>query len=788
MNAKRILGTTSFRVRPEDFGCVYGYRSNADFDELWQAMFSMMTSKNKNFRMPISSLTNALCLESKGFCRWNPQGRKARQYILLSDTILDPATVKCILFGWATVYGFPKARELATAWGDAQPGQLAIADFFAENGGRFDMVPDGGWVWDAGYWAISKRLAKSPLVLAHGREVTFRPDIQGSLVTWDDPISITSGKGAYQALHKIEIRLITVPGISDPVVTLVPRISRISFHWGQFTNHAWMDVGEDQPLLRLAIAWNRINGDWKCRWNDKLVDVLRTSSITPIQEAGDIDLKNSKTTRAFLGKNVSWHPLGTGVGPYFSTDVAKHMEVCLPNSEQITFSKSKGRLPRPNVAEKMMEDDFEEFCAWSGKQKIEILCIYTKESVRKRVLQELKKIVDVTDEAWGAQDDVEYVWGNRLVVRFLSPRGIGQVLIEPRKSAEVTEWLDTHLLPLIYKDNAKVTGCFVETFFGEDLNKKEADKDTKHSIKKWLASQGLVSQFIREPKEKKGRGKKKEENQADHPAIRAVWDLFRSLGCFGIPFPKMEGTEKPVSYVGCHVVRKNGQRGPKKFLVSLVAVESGGKKCLGYCKGEWLIYPEMVASTIANNSLMHKDDVKRYVESALQKLLTQDPFANMILYMDATGCRRFWSGLCETGGRDSLPMQNNERVAVVRLRNSAQEIPRIAHKGILDEPNPGGVSNALYTLSTDMRPNTCYYVSSSKTRNQIGDHRHHDRFTASSQSLRKNWHGLGCTEIQCCEVGPFERESIVSLTAKLCRESPAWEGTLRMPWVIQSIE
>ncbi len=786
MNAKRILGTTSFKVEPEDFGCVYGYRPSAEFRDLWQAMLSMMTSRNKEFRMPISSLASALCMESKGFCRWTPQGRKAEQYILLSDTILDPMTVMRTLFGWATVYDFPKTKELAEAWEDIQPEELAIADFFSKNDDKFDMTPDGGWVWNAGCWAISRRLAKTPLILDHGRELTLRPDIQGSLLTWDDPIRTTSGKEVYQALHKIEIKLITVPGIAGPVVSLIPRISRLSPYWGKFTKHAWVDVGEDQPLLRLAIGSRPSNHVWKHVWKDRLVDVLRASSISPIPEAETIDLKNSTTIRAFLGTNVPWHPLGTGVGPYFSTEVAKHMTTCLPQSEQLTFSKYKGRLPRPNVAKNMTEENFEEFCRCAGKKTIEILCIYAKHSVRKRILQEFRTIVGITDEAWGAQDNEEYAWGNRLVVRFLSPRESGQILVEARPPSEVTQWLDAELLPLLKQDEARVTGCFVETFFGEDLEKKDAHKDTKHSIKQWLAAHGMVSQFIREPKKEKRKRKKKDENQADHPAIRAVWDLFRSLGCFAKPFPKMEGTDKPLWYVGCHIVKKKVQTGPNKFFVSLVAAESGGKKCLGYSQNKWSIYPEMVAYTTANNTLMKMDGVKRYVESALEKLLIQNPFANMILYMDAGGCRRFWSGLHETGVRDSLPMQNNERVAVVRLRNNTQEIPFIAHKGLLDDPNPSGISNALYTLYKDKSSVTCYYVSSSKTRNQMGDHRSHDRFSAPDHSLKKNWHGLGCTEIQCSDKTPFERKKIISLTAELCRESPSWEGTLRMPWVVQS--
>ena len=128
--------------------------------------------------MPISSLTRPLCMENKGFCRWIPQSKKVAHYILLSDSILPPMTVMQTLLGWAHVYKFPKAAELARAWEGVQPEQLTLADadFFALKPGHFDMTPDGGWVWDVACWALST----TPLILADGRPLPLRPDIKAN--------------------------------------------------------------------------------------------------------------------------------------------------------------------------------------------------------------------------------------------------------------------------------------------------------------------------------------------------------------------------------------------------------------------------------------------------------------------------------------------------------------------------------------------------------------------------------------------------------------------------------
>ena len=100
-----------------------------------------------------------------------------------------------------------------------------------------------------------------------------------------------------------------------------------------------------------------------------------------------------------------------------------------------------------------------------------------------------------------------------------------------------------------------------------------------------------------------------------------------------------------------------------------------------------------------------------------------------------------------------------DRVGIVRVRQDAGEVPRVA--GVGSWPSDAGfgpqrprTTNALYRLKDEQWPSAMYYVSISSSMDRQGSHRDYTRFTCPPPiDLRKNWHAHTMTEFW----SPFSR-------------------------------
>jgi hypothetical protein len=251
--------------------------------------------------------------------------------------------------------------------------------------------------------------------------------------------------------------------------------------------------------------------------------------------------------------------------------------------------------------------------------------------------------------------------------------------------------------------------------------------------------------------------------------------------------------------VGIHVVKprndkKSRFRKREGFVVSVVAVQAGGRRAMGYDAATgWKPLHEYTARFLASSHEEEESGAKSMIETAVNQLLAREPHSKLVLFLGATGCRRFWNGLQDTGG-DELPRcAKGDRVGIVRVRHEAGEVPRVA--GVGSWPSDRGfgpqrprTTNALYRLEGEQWPGAMYYVSTSSSMDRQGPHRNYTRFSCPPIALRKNWHAHTMTEFWSPFPGPFREDTLYELASLLCRHAPTWNGTLNRPSPIHLAE
>lgn len=786
---KNTVLTTSFRLSPEDCGEVYLYRGNTDFHNAWQRLTDRVKANSRTngwFQLPYVHLLTDLRHRSGDFVSFYPRpGRvNAEWTVFVSRQPLDEFLPSAFQVWEHLLPGNNAEPSLAPIIGEiaAEPEKVQICDrIIYRNGQVPTTAPADGWVWSAALWNIVHRLAEEPLQLSD-RQVKLTPflDVMAGfpgLVTWDSPVQSRGDRPA-MAMHSIEPRMITQPGSESPIVHLQTRLSRIANFWGRTVKSAWVDLGDDRPLLQLPIGFKG-----KRIWGR--VEVLEHTQFKLLPGLSPERPAEIPNVRPRFETAPPYFPIGKGSGQKVHEAVARHARRLLPASRPLEMSRVERSLPRPvsgGISGTALRSTLETI----DRDRLLLVCLYASEQIRKRLVDALKSQFDLSEESsWPPPNGVIFEHG-KLDVLFVSPNDAASMLCKKGDAVLIRKWLADNI-PKETKPKKNLVGFLVETL-PADARDGDGD-DPKFIIRRELADKGIVTQFIAAVPDESHKPKK---DSTDHGAVNAVADLLRACGVFPDPFPTVKQEIPQGTWIiGLHAVRRTGRTSfsnsqPRNIAYALVATKAGTRRCLGFTPDlGWVPFHQTVVAFLASSPLTTTAAARDSIDSALGTLLASDPDGQAVLFVDDAQCKYFWNGLQDKGG-ESLPRAvATGRLGVVRVRTERSLIPQPASTRGWESDMAGpeyGV-DGLFELDVPDHAGVRYFISKSATMDQMGPHRDKTRYEVveNHRQLSSDWHGMGITEFWCCTPGPFESDSLYKLAATLCRLPSSWTRSTRRP-------
>lgn len=752
MTLADLLRTTSFVMPTDSFGVVHALRATPAFIAAWKGIRE--TAKFAGFRTPpYESLKNALRLLSGGLVRMWDGPSERDPYFIVSQEPISVVDVQLALRCWAQVHSLRSGSALA----DSFAGALSETVRIEEHLGISDHAPlrPERWVWDAVRWAALRRFISRPLQIEGGPVIAFRFDTEGDAISWEDPIRAPHKDTRVESLHKVSLRLITVPGISRPIIHASSSLSAIAHdpRYGKIRK-AWIGRGPKRALLFADLSYRF--DDEKAVWDDRLVEIAQALEVMPIPAPF-----TSTDVRVRWKTHPRWFPIGKGPGQRFHDAVARHGREVFLEAEPLTFRKAIRQLP----------------AAIGGAPTREQRAVAAIEVPTRRVLA-LPCSSEMRERIGASSKDFVGSRKSKVVdLRFAQLPGAREHLALPCDPGKVVAWAERHVRPCL----ESIEGCLVETVPSAD-RKGGRHLDPKFVMRGWLAAQGIGSQFI------SADSVPKKAHDEDHAAHRAWWDLFRTMGIFLRPFPSSSEVPVGTPIVGLQLIDPNRRElRDLGYQLSLVAVRAGTGEACAYVAGAgWLplgaATPRFHAS---RDGIDSESDVRRIAETALKQLMAGERGPG-VLFVTAESSRRIWKGLSDVDFiRGGLPAEGLDRLSVVRVRTAEDEVPRPAGVSDWEDEDhryrPGTMNALVRPGQTTLAPAPYFYASTSATMGQNGQHRSRTRFTADAEELGNDWHSLTLTELVVARGGVFGELDLVELGAMLCRQAPTWDGTLQVP-------
>lgn len=792
--------TTAFRLSPSAFGEVYVYRPSERFAAIWKGLEDRWRQERDHSefkRLPYRGLTTALRVLSGDFValeRWAGSGNA----FIISRKLISREDLQNAIHAWELSALELPGDPVSSLVGELQMEKLSVSDCITYRPGLCPNLTEG-WVWDIAVWESAHRLAQSAMRTDKG-DIRWRLDSDAALLSWDHPV-IGASESKASALHKLTLHLITIPGIEEPVLSVQASLVRLAPSWKVTggARYAWAELSDSVPLLRGRVRNKRVGDGYVTDWHDRAVDVLHAASINPLPRiSGDPD--PTGPVRTGYAKQPRTHALGRGVGPWFHEYVAHHMHRSLASCAMpVDLEIHTGRSPR-GMKSKSGRRPLHQDLPDSPKTKAElgIIVVYADSAMRLRLRKAIEHLLcqdaHVDDAALlqklSAQlkslDDGTVLRVGPLELCFLMPPEAEDFLLKRQPQAEIVAWAK-RWLPVDLPEKLRLAVILetdTEVSDGPKVNDKLADP--KQVLRRYFASQGVVSQFITASSAPKKRTDKTDKFQ-EHAAANAMSDLLRSAGFFLRPFPALDHVEGTV-VVGVYGTRwsqRTTQTRRASYVVNLVAVSLGSTEAWGYVDNEgWLPIHAATTHFLASDSHRSLEEAKALVERAVDALGGRFKERRVVLLFDAFGCRRFWPCLTDkSDGKPEAWMVKGGK-AVVRVRTAVSEIVRAAGVGQWSEP-PSPARHAPFRLmrvkeSEGQSPSYVFTGSNLMSRERSA--REGTRFAAKPASLKKDWHSLGVTELQLLDAGSWKADELLQQLGLLCRYAPMWKDrTLRWP-------
>ncbi|WP_431949467.1 RNaseH domain-containing protein [Actinacidiphila sp. bgisy167] len=786
-----MLTSLAYLLEPERLGRVVLYRLTKDFSEAWRQLPRYRDNDtSKPVRPAYAGLATALSAVT------------SQPIVIMPDAITPPEDDFAVPAVLATTK--PIAPRLLTravrSWeqlirGGADDNTLAplLAQsemvkpklgFFIENAasGR-PRAPQ--WFYRVAAWNFAATLARTPLHLPAGtadagKRLEWLMDTRGSLLAWDHVLKGQTERPARigYGMHKLDFRVITLPGEPRIGIHVLPTFSRLATHWAG-TRTAFVERGKNNTVLRLPVGHRRTDEGWEPYARNFAAQVVSACNLEAIKLGTNETLADMSGSVRALVPGPTEHPLGKGTGTRFNLYLANHVKTAAAKLkiEQVTYGRTDVEVIRHTTGP-VVREDVDHALSGTGQDRVRVLALYDDEYTRERMITALTPYLEDPEQAADWNDNRDHQLTERLCVQL---RRV-PALVSPTP----IDW-DRELAFLAPLVSTALTGVWVETIWNPKKRTtrrgQQADVyDPKRDLRRHFHRRGTVSQFIaqrprpRPPKPEDEEGlppepgtdadleilgadgapepsedetpkkPKRSRPRLDYPAINGLRDLMFRMGAVDGRLAEGVALDRPTILVGLHlrqqrISSKIGSADRTQMVEVLTALHTDPDprwpwRLEMYSRRDhaWLPLPQGEAAfgtgpIGVDQHARHKEGaalVREHIKAALRILPGQTP---LVIFVDTEACRTIWPGLQHARfGEATLPSEglddNGRSVAVVSINTSYGEVPtpvdRADARGRRDPARPQAPDDWLHERTTATGLTSWYFAQKSRSYDGFG--------------------------------------------------------------------
>lgn len=785
-----MLTSLAYLLEPKRLGRVVLYRLTEDFAEAWNQLPRYRDNDtSRPVRPAYAGLATALSAVT------------SQPVVIMPDTIAPPEDNEVVPAVLATTK--PIAPRLLTravrSWerlirGGADDDTLApllaqsemvkpkLLDFIENADSGRPRAPQ--WFYRVAAWNFAAALCETPLHLPAGtadagKRLEWLMDTRGSLLAWDHVLKGKTERPARTGygMHKLDFRVITLPGEPRIGIHVLPTFSRLATHWAG-TRTAFVERGKENIVLRLPVGHRRSGEGWEPYTRNFTAQVVAACNLEAIELGTNETLEKMSGAARALVPGPTEHPLGKGTGTRFNLYLANYVKEAAKELkiEQVTYERTDVEVIR-HVTGPVVREDLDHALSGAEQDHVRILALYDDEYTRERMITALTPYLEDPEETAGWEDNHDYQLTKRLCVRLRRmPALVSQTPVDWDREL-------AFLAPLV---STALTGVWVETIWNPKRRAsrkgQQADVyDPKRDLRRHFHRRGMVSQFIAQrprpkppkpedeeaptpelaadadqplgvdgaPEPAEGETPKKPKQsrpRLDYPAINGLRDLMFRMGAVDGRLAEGVSLDRPTILVGVHlrqqrISAKIGSADKTQMVEVLTALHTDPDpsqpwRLEMYSRRHhaWLPLPQGEAAFGAgpigvDQHARHKEGaalVREHIKAALRVLPGQTP---LVIFVDTEACRTIWPGLQHARfGEATLPSEglddNGRSVAVVSINTSYGEVPtpvdRADARGRRDPARPQAPDDWLHERTTSTGLTSWYFAQKSRSYDGFG--------------------------------------------------------------------
>ncbi|WP_030611682.1 RNaseH domain-containing protein [Streptomyces sclerotialus] len=785
-----MLTSLAYLLDPKRLGSVVLYKLSEDFAQAWSELPRYRDNDtSKPVRPAYAGLATALSAVTN------------QPVVIMPDTIAPPdddltvpavlATTKPIaprlltraIRSWEQlIRGGVDENVLAPLLAQGEMVKPKLDSFIRDAGAGRPRAPQ--WFYRVAAWNFAATLARAPLhlpggVADAGQRLHWLMDTRGSLLAWSHVLEGKTERPARvgYAMHKLDFRVITLPGEPRVGIHVLPTFSRLATHWAG-TRTAFVQRGKN-TVLRIPVGHRRTEEGWEPYARNFAAQVVAACNLEAIELGTNETLAKVCGSVRALVPGPTEHPLGKGTGTRFNLHLANHIKEATAKlkAEQVTYERTDVEVVR-HTKGPVLREDLDHALSGTGQDRVRILALYDAEYTRERMITALSPYLEEPEQAKEWVDTRDHRLTDKLWVQFRRM----PALVSPVP----VDW-DRELAFLAPLAKTALTGVWVETLWNP--KKRTARKsqqsdiyDPKRDLRRNFHLRGVVSQFIAHrprpkppkpededclpknleagaelqtpeaddapaPEEREEVKKPKQRRpRLDYPAINGLRDLTFRLGAVDGRLAEGVALDHPAILVGLHlrqqrVSQRFGAADKTQMVEVLTALHTDPDprqpwRLEMYSRRDhaWLPLPQGEASFGAgpigvDQHARHKEGaalVREHIKAALRILPGQTP---LIIFVDTEACRTIWPGLQHAQfGEGTLPSEglddNGRSVAVVSINTSYGEVPtpvdRADARGRRDPARPQAPDDWLHERATATGVTSWYFAQKSRSYDGFG--------------------------------------------------------------------
>lgn len=825
-----MLATLGFLIPPASLGTVTLYPLTEQFGAAWRQLPGYSDSGARPRTPAYAALATALSAVTGQPVVIMPdtagivEDELAEPAVLVTTQPIRAATLARAARAWERlIRAGHDADTIGPLLAAATGRQAKLTEFVRE---ADDGRPQANaWFYRVATWSFARRLADTPFTIpGYPTSIQWRMDTSGSLWSWNDLVARDRYRGTEigRAMHKLDLRMITLPGESRYALNILPTFTRLAAHWAGTRTAVMARGGETDTLLRLPVGHRKNVDGWEPYVRNYAAQVVEACGLEALELGSNDDLRLLRGRTRVLVPGPTEFPLGKGTGTRFDRLLAQHAATTLKDLNQIAYEDTGFRLPE-QVTGPIARQDIDLAIGATGHPRARILALYSQPHTRKRMSDALAPYLE-QDRAPHIADGTDVPLTEHLAVQFrhvpaLTDAGtvdweiqLDSVLPPPGDPTLTASWLETPWKPLTARQAR-----------AQQRRGAAQPVDHKRTLQRKLATERIVTQFLRtlDPPTPETTGSAlasvpDQRAARDYKAENALRDLLFRAGILDTRIARLAPFDEPTLLVGIHLRqqreanRRPGGADTTQMVEVLTAIYTSETpeapwriEVYDHDSGNWL--PQAEGQTAFHTQPIgqpeharHRDGaakVREHIEAALRVLPAHLPTA---IFVDAEGARTIWPGLQHAKfGRDLLPgyslRERGRSIAVVSINTSYGEVPQPVDRPAdrHNDPNrPLKPHDRLYKRTSSAGVTTWVLGQASRTYLGFGSAGRaggqYTRFTVPEddrQLLGNDWHSFTAVHYTLVDPGPWQdtEPALAAAVAQLCHQPVAGDYRTKHP-------